>query len=173
MKFSLLSALAVAAFSCASAVVVPGADTPTFYLVASSTSSPSNLLPLRTTGGSNGYSTLTGSGPIGQFYFYQGQLVAAGSTPAGALIAAIPLSSCTTYGQLGFSVSNTDKCAQRNTFAIQSDSENSQLGAKLSFNFVGGFYSCGSGQDVWYMVSPGDAPGLSCQPIDLWTVPVA
>ena len=35
-----------------------------------------------------------------------------------------------------------------NTFGIQSDTENSQLGAQLTFNYVGGFYACGSGQDV-------------------------
>ena len=38
-----------------------------------------------------------------------------------------------------------------NTFSIQSDTENSQLGAQLSFNSVGGFYACGSGQDVSVM----------------------
>jgi hypothetical protein len=104
---------------------------------------------LRTTGGANGYATLTGDGPIGVLYFYQGALTAAtGSTTQKALIAAIPASDCTTYGQLGFAQSTSDKCALYNTFSLQSDTENSQLGAQLSFNSVGGFYACGSGRDV-------------------------
>jgi hypothetical protein len=58
---------------------------------------------------------------------------------------------CSSYGQLGFvEGSSSNKCAKYNTFNIQSDPENSQLGARLTFNFVGGFYSCGSGQDVSY-----------------------
>ena len=101
---------------------------------------------MRTTGGANGYATLTGTGPIGVLYFYQGALTAAPGIPA--LIAAIPLSDCSTYGQLGFAQDDSDKCALYNTFDIQSDTENSQLGAQLTFNYVGGFYACGSGQDV-------------------------
>ena len=155
-----------------SSVVVPGASTPIFYLVASTSSAPAaNLLvrdfhllwspkfietfylqPLRLTGGANGYTTLSGSGPIGKFYFYQGKFVALDSTQSSTdrgNIGAVPLSSgCSTYGQLGFSPSSSDKCANYNTFNIQSDTENSQLGAFLVFNFVGGFYACGSGNDV-------------------------
>ncbi|KAF8328745.1 hypothetical protein F5887DRAFT_1006844 [Amanita rubescens] len=151
---SVSQVLSVAALvSLAGAVVVPGASTPSFYLVASTNATTgANLLPLRTTGGANGYATLTGNGPIGVFYFYQGALTAAsGSTTEKALIAAIPASDCTTYGQLGFAQSTSDKCALFNTFSIQSDTENSQLGAQLSFNSVGGFYACGSGQDVSVM----------------------
>ncbi|KIM36402.1 hypothetical protein M413DRAFT_449125 [Hebeloma cylindrosporum] len=156
---------------------VPGADTPEFYLVASSTESETNLLPLRLSGGSNGYTSLTGTGPIGVFYFYQGKFVGAEpSTPAvssPALIGAIPISSgCTTYGPLGFSGSSTDKCALRDSFAIQSNAENSQLGAKLVFNYEGGFYACGSGLDVWYKAAPEDGP-TGCSAVDLYTVPVS
>ena len=85
------------------------------------------------------------------FYFYQGVLTAA---PAGstvtqpAVIAAIPESDCTTYGQLGFVTDSSDYCAMYNTFSIQSDTESSELGSQLAFNSVGGFYACGSGQDV-------------------------
>jgi len=161
------------------AVVPPGADTPMFYLVASSTSSGANLLPLRTDGGAGGYATLTGSGPIGQFYFYQGALTAAprpgsSSTQKPLIGSVLGSTGCSTYGALGFTEgSSSNKCAKYNTFHIQSDSENSQLGAKLDFNFAGGFYACGSGQDVWYQVSAGDGPpGLNCTPIHLWTVPV-
>ncbi|KIM36401.1 hypothetical protein M413DRAFT_449124 [Hebeloma cylindrosporum] len=155
---------------------VPGADTPEFYLVSSSQSTQANLLPLRLSGGSNGYASLTGSGPIGVYYFYQGKFVGAQiSTPAlssPALIGAIPISSgCSTYGPLGFAGSSSDKCAIRDTFGIQSNTENSQLGAKLVFNSVGGFYACGSGLDVWYKVAAGDGP-TGCSPIDLYTVPV-
>ncbi len=79
-----------------------------------------------------------------------------------------------------------------NSFQIQSDTENSQLGAQLTFNYVGGFYACGSGKDVgvdiqlvvcriftnkcfqvWYQASPTSGPpGLQCSPIALWTVPL-
>ncbi|KAF8800740.1 hypothetical protein BYT27DRAFT_7015024, partial [Phlegmacium glaucopus] len=156
---------------------VPGADTPSFYLVSSSSSTYANLLPLRINGGSGGYASLTGSGPIGQYYFYQGHLVA--SDPAGTsstyrpVIGAIPLSTgCTTYGSFGFvQGSSSDKCALYDSFQIQSNTQNSQLGAKLVFNYVGGFYACGSGQDVWYKVNPGDGPS-GCSAIDLYTVPV-
>ena len=52
---------------------------------------------------------------------------------------------CTSFGQLGSSSSSSDYFAQ---YKIQSDTENSQLRAFLVFNYVGGFYGCGSGQDV-------------------------
>ncbi|KAG2008102.1 hypothetical protein CC2G_013566 [Coprinopsis cinerea AmutBmut pab1-1] len=65
----------------ASAILVPGADTPLFYLVATDPFSENdNFLPLRISGGRN-QSTLTGDGPIGQFYFMNGKLVA--QDPAG------------------------------------------------------------------------------------------
>ena len=73
------------------------------------------------------------------------------TSAAPALIAAIPISECSTYGQLGFAGSTSDKCALRDTFGIQSNTENSQLGAKLVFNSVGGFYACGSGLDVSFL----------------------
>jgi len=166
------------AITLVSSLTVPGASTPVFYLVAStSTDHAANLLPLRLNGGAGGYSTLTGSGPIGQFYFFQGKFVALDATESSTdrgNIGAVPLSSgCSTYGQLGFSGSSSDKCAQFNTFNIQSNSQNSQLGAFLVFNFVGGFYACGSGQDVWYIENPANSPpGISCSPISLYTVPV-
>lgn len=60
---------------------------------------------------------------------------------------------CSTYGQFGFtSGSSSNKCALYNTFSIQSNSQNSQLGAKLSFNGVGGFYTCGTTLDVSHVV---------------------
>ena len=79
-----------------------------------------------------------------------------------------------------------------NSFQIQSDTENSQLGAQLVFNYVGSFYACGSGHDVgvdvqfvlcrifiddffqvWYQASPTSGPaGLQCVPISLYTVPL-
>jgi len=160
-----------------SPLVIPGASTPVFYLVSSSSSEPANLLPLRLTGGAGGYSTLTGSGPIGKFYFYQGYFVVSDSTPTildRVLIGSQPYAlGCTPYGQLGSSTSSSDYCAQYNSFEIQSDTENSQLGAFLVFNYVGGFYACGSGQDVWYLADPTDGPsGLQCSPINLYTVPV-
>ena len=151
---------------------------------------------MRTVGGAGGYSTLSGSGSIGQFYFFQGNLVALDSTQSSTVrgnIGAIPVSSgCSTYGQLGFSASSSDNCAVFDTFNIQSNAEDSQLGAQLVFNFAGGFYACGSGQDVsvdvqfvvcrvfaddlfqvWYQADATDGPpGLQCSPINLYTVPV-
>ncbi|KAF8326939.1 hypothetical protein F5887DRAFT_1164314 [Amanita rubescens] len=158
-----LSIVALASF--AGAVTVPGADTPSFYL------------PLRTSGGTGDYASLTGNGPIGVFYFFQGRLTA--SSPSGdtntqrPLISGDPVSTgCTTYGPLGFvQGSSTNKCALFDAFQIQPDTENSQLGAGLTFNYVGGFYACGSGQDVWYKVHPEDGPS-DCTSITLWTVPV-
>lgn len=112
------------------------------------------LQPLRTDGGAGGYATLTGSGPIGQFFFYQGSLTAAprpsSTVNQRPLIGSVLGSTgCSTYGSLGFTEgSSSNKCARYTTFSIQSNQENSQLGAKLAFNSVGGFYACGSGQDV-------------------------
>ncbi|KAF9007055.1 hypothetical protein BDQ17DRAFT_1351334 [Cyathus striatus] len=179
MKFSLASVLALFAVpALVSAVVVPGADTPTFYLVAASSNPDANLKPLRTQGGSGGYATLSGTGSIGEFYFYHGTLtgaprVSSSSATLLPLIGFNPMSTgCSTYGQLGFTEgSSTNKCARYSPFGIQSDSENAQLGASLTFNYAGGFYVCGSGLDVWYKVSPGDGPS-GCTPITLSTVPV-
>ncbi|CAA7266672.1 unnamed protein product [Cyclocybe aegerita] len=160
-------------------VVLPGADTPLFYLVASSPSASANLLPLRIEGGTNGYSTLTGSSPIGQFYFYQGRLRAHDPDGSTVLQYYMPFLSsqltstgCTTYGGIKFIPGpSTNKCGRYEYFQIQSNTENSQLGAKLVFNYVGGFYACGSGQDVWYKVDAADGP-TECSPIELYTVPV-
>jgi hypothetical protein len=55
---------------------------------------------------------------------------------------------CTTYGPLGFSRSSTNKCALHDTFHLQSNNQSSQLGARLDFNFVGGFYACGIDKEV-------------------------
>ncbi|KAF8954878.1 hypothetical protein BDZ97DRAFT_1915982 [Flammula alnicola] len=162
---------------CVSSVVVPGADTPLFYFVASSPNASSSLLPLRITGGTGGYSTLTGTGPIGQFYFYQGRLTVldpAGTQMTYLTLLGFPLgpNGCATYGPLGFFPgASSNKCARYDGFQIQSDTENSQLGAQLVYNYVGGFYSCGSGQDIWYKVSAGDGP-TGCSPVSLYTVPV-
>jgi hypothetical protein len=117
------------------------------------------------------------------------------STEQGFIAAAlISAGDCSTYGPLGFgSSTGTDKCGTFGTFGLQSDSENSQLGAALTFNSVGGFYACGSGQDVrydfffflpreatctdsvfqvWYKVNAGDGP-TGCSAINLYTVPVS
>jgi len=110
--------------------------------------------PLRLNGGAGGYSSLTGSGPIGQFYFQSGKLVAL--DPAGTsnnyrtLIGSVLGSTgCSTYGALGFTQgSSSNKCARYDTFQIQSNTENSQLGAKMVFNYEGGFYACTASKDV-------------------------
>jgi len=161
-----------------SSLVVPGASTPVFYLVASTTNDPAaNLLPLRVATATGGTSSLTGSGPIGQFYFFQGNFVLLDPTQSSTSrgnIGSVPLNSgCSPFGPLGFFGSTSDKCTAFATFGIQSNSQNSQLGAFLEFNFVGGFYACGSSQDVWYIQNPANSPpGLTCSPISLYTVPV-
>ena len=96
-----------------------------------------------------------GSGTIGQFFFIQGSLVS-GNQGNPALINTFQTGTgtCATSGQLGFFGSTSNKCASRNTFSIQSDTENSQLGAFLAFNNVGGFFACGANQDVrWKFLS--------------------
>ena len=87
------------------------------------------------------------------YYFTGGVLTAApDSTTTStqrALIGPVFSSGCTAYGALGFtSGSSSNKCVLYNPFTIQSDTENSQLGAELVFDGTGGFYACGSGQDV-------------------------
>lgn len=169
LTFSVLSTLSV---------VLPGADTPLFYLVSTSGSSTDNLLPLRINGGTGDFATLTGTGgPVGNLYFINGKLVV--QDPAGSINtykpfinAAVGGSGCTNFGPLGFvQGSTTNKCALFESFQIQSDAENSQLGARLVFNFEGGFFVCGAGQDIWYKASPIDGPS-DCNRIELYTTPV-
>jgi hypothetical protein len=113
------------------------------------------MQPVRLNGGSNYFSILTGNGPIAKFYFAGGQFVAvdpSGSTqPYRGLVNTqqTGTGTCATYGQFGTVWgSSTNKCASYNTFGLQSNSENSQLGARLVFNWVGGFYVCGSQKEV-------------------------
>ncbi|KAG2011229.1 hypothetical protein CC2G_011372 [Coprinopsis cinerea AmutBmut pab1-1] len=81
MKLKALS-LVIAAFKAfkgfvpASAILIPGASTPLFFLVATGPVSEGDLfLPLRLTGWSN-QATLTGDNVIGQFYMINNSLVA-------------------------------------------------------------------------------------------------
>lgn len=158
-------------------VTVPGADTAVFYLSSTSSMASSNLLPLRIASGAGGFASLAGGGAIGQFYFIQGRLAVL--DPAGSsntyhpFISSISTSSgCSTFGPLGFTQqSKTGACALYDSFQIQSDTESSQLGAKLVFNYQGGFYSCSASQDIWYKVSPVDGPS-DCSEVDLYTIPV-
>ncbi|KAJ2929719.1 hypothetical protein H1R20_g7367, partial [Candolleomyces eurysporus] len=160
-------------------ITVPGADTPLFYLVATGPDSAGvNFLPVRLHGGSPNYSSiLTGNGPIGKFFLTQGVLVSldpSGSTlyPRPVVNSVLTANGCSTYGTLGFvQGASSNKCARYSTFQIQSNPENAQLGAKLTLNWVGGFYVCGVNKEVVYKVSPGDGP-TECTPIDLYTVPV-
>ncbi|KAF9451175.1 hypothetical protein P691DRAFT_663774 [Macrolepiota fuliginosa MF-IS2] len=160
------------------AVKIPNADTPLFYLVASSSDQSNNLLSVRlaTTGG--GPATLLGSGPFPKWYFWQGSLVivdpSGGSNPWRPLInTSLTGNGCSKSGALSFVLgSSTNKCAKYGSFQIQSFSENSQLGAKLVVDYTGGFYACGSNKDIYYKVSTNDGPS-NCNPVDLYTVPVA
>jgi len=109
---------------------------------------------LRLNGGPGGFATLTGTGPIARLYFFQGRLTAL--DPAGSsnpfrpfVSATLGASGCSTYGPLAFvQGSTTNKCGRFESFQIQSNTENSQLGAKLVFNYQGGFFACGASQDV-------------------------
>ncbi|KAF8800736.1 hypothetical protein BYT27DRAFT_6824302 [Phlegmacium glaucopus] len=60
-KFTTLLSVLIGSVS---SLVVPGADTLSFYLISSSSSTYANLLPLRIKGGSGGYASLTGSRAI-------------------------------------------------------------------------------------------------------------
>ncbi|KAF8800741.1 GPI-anchored small secreted protein [Phlegmacium glaucopus] len=163
-----------------SSVTVPGADTPSFYLVSSSLNESANLLPLRMPGGSSRYATLTGSGAIGQYYVYQGRLVASdpadtSSTYQPIIVASPTVTGCTTYGILrflqggGYSFGCPEFDSPR--FQLEPNNETSPLGAKLVFGFSGEFYACGISQDIWYKERLEDGPP-DCSAIDLYTVPV-
>ncbi|KAF9542274.1 hypothetical protein CPC08DRAFT_756070, partial [Agrocybe pediades] len=60
-----------------------------------------------------------------------------------------PSGGCSTYGSLGFFPgAGSNKCARYGTgFYLHSNEENSQLGATLVYNWVGGFYACGSSKE--------------------------
>jgi hypothetical protein len=56
---------------------------------------------------------------------------------------------CQRFGARAFvRGTSTNKYASYSSFQIQSNGQNSQLGAELVFNYVGGFYACSSGQEV-------------------------
>jgi len=156
-------------------VRIPNADTPLFYLVSSSQNAASNLLPVRINPSGGGDASLTGSGPPAQFYFFQGALTArdaSGTTYRPYVNSIQGASGCSAGGAFGFvQGTSTNKCTQYTSFQIQSDQENSQLGANLVFNYVGGFYACGSGQNVFYEKNAADVPS-GCSAVTLNTVPV-
>ncbi|KAJ2912922.1 hypothetical protein MD484_g7487, partial [Candolleomyces efflorescens] len=134
--------------------------------------------PVRLNGGSNYFAILTGTGPIAKFYFAGGQLVALDPQSSGQPYRALVntqqtgTGTCASYGQFGTVYgSSSNKCASYNTFGLQSNSENSQLGARLTFNWVGEFYVCGTDKEVYYKVNSADGPS-GCTPISLYTVPV-
>lgn len=146
-----------------------------FYLISKTNGAIDNLLPLRISGGSDGFATLTGDGPIGKFTITGGNLAAdSQSVSFSGFIDGSPLGSgCNPNGPLGFlleqQIMNT--CAENETFEILSYSKEKKLGAQLVFNpfLGGGFYACGG--DVWFKISRTDSPP-GCIPITLWTVPV-
>lgn len=180
---SIALALASIVPALVSAVTLPNADTPLFYLVATGPeSSGVNHLPLRLRGGTNwDASLLTGDGPIGKFHFWQGRLVAPDLNNQFNGIDQLPYintqqtgaGSCATHGRLQITQAggSTNKCASWNSFWLHSNEENSQLGAKLTFNWRGDFYVCGADKQVYYKVDAADGP-QDCVKIDLYTVPV-
>lgn len=73
------------------------------------------------------------------------------NTQRALIDAVLGSTGCSPGGALVFvQGSSSNKCAKGSTFGIQSDIENSQLGAKLVFNWVGGFYACGTANDVCF-----------------------
>ncbi|KAJ2920058.1 hypothetical protein MD484_g291, partial [Candolleomyces efflorescens] len=160
------------------ALVLPNADTPSFYLIAVSLGT-SAVRPVRFDSTGSGAS-LGGNGFPVQYYFYQGQLrsthersgdpnyrvyVNSGFTNSG---------SCATYGTLGYLQGNyisSNKCASYPNFQLQANQQNSQLGSRLTANYVGGFFSCGSDEQIVYKQNEWDGPS-NCYPVDLYTVPV-
>lgn len=111
------------------------------------------MKPVRIVGGTEGNATLSGNAPIGEFYFFENIFVTVNSTRDAqdtVYIGAVTTpSGCTTYGPLSFTLKDgRDDCSNENSFNIRPDEENKQLGAYLVFNFVGGFYACGSEKDV-------------------------
>jgi hypothetical protein len=90
------------------------------------------------------------SGPIAEFYFSQGNLVAVNPSTTSDQPYRVFINTqqtaagnCATYGQLGTVLgSSTNKCAAYNPFGLASFNEDSQLGAMLAFNGSGGFYYC-------------------------------
>ncbi|KAJ2931059.1 hypothetical protein H1R20_g6032, partial [Candolleomyces eurysporus] len=168
MQLTKLSSLLVAALPAAiNALSVPNSDTPLFNL------------PARLDGGPDYLSVLTGTGPIADFYYSQGNLVAVNpstshSQPYRALIniQQTGAGDCATYGQFGTVLgSSTNKCAVYSPFTLVSFNENAQLGAMLTFNGTGGFYVCGFTSEVYYKANPNDGPS-GCNPISLLTLPV-
>ena len=117
-----------------------------YVIVYSSQRTKARSKPLRI--GTGNLATLTGSGPIGKFHFIEGQFLAAnpsgGSNNYAPFISGSPVGGgCSSYGPLAFVQGKSGNvCAQYESFQIQSDTENSQLGAQLVFNFVGGFFAC-------------------------------
>lgn len=105
-------------------------------------------------GGGGGSASLIGSGTPALFYFYQGQLTVydpnGNSFPYRPLINTVPAASgCSNFGALQFvQGTSTNKCASYSSFQLQSNQQDSQLGAELVFNFTGGFYACNGGAEV-------------------------
>ncbi|RXW21703.1 hypothetical protein EST38_g4145 [Candolleomyces aberdarensis] len=161
------------------ALVLPNADTASFYLVAVSLGT-SSVVPVLFDSGS-GAVTLSGSpGFPAQNYFYQGHLRCSvdrtGDPNYRAYIsnAFTDTGSCATYGKLGYlqgEFTSTNKCATYPNFQLQANSQSAQLGSRLMINNVGGFFACGPDQEIWYKQNEQDGP-TNCMPFDLYTVPV-
>ncbi|KAJ2924429.1 hypothetical protein H1R20_g12669, partial [Candolleomyces eurysporus] len=160
------------------ALVIPNADTPSFYLIAVSLGT-SAVRPVLFDSSGGGV-TLGGSGFPAQNYFYQGRLRSTlertGDPNYRAYInnEFTDTGSCATYGTLGYlpgENTSTNKCATYPNFQLQANSQNAQLGSRLTVNYVGGFFSCGPDEQIWYKQNEQEGP-TNCYPVDLYTVPV-
>lgn len=149
------------------------ADIPDFFLVVSSNDPATNLKPVRYA--ANGYSTtLGGTGLPIKFNFAGGDLQTSETVIHRGYISFPTGPTCATYGPLDLVVgSSSNKCANHIGFGLSSFQYNSQLGAELVYRYTGGFYACGSDQQIYYKTSPSNGqPGLSCSLVHLYTVPV-
>ncbi|KAJ3538437.1 hypothetical protein NMY22_g5169 [Coprinellus aureogranulatus] len=173
MKFSVALSLSLAMLvDFVAAVMVPGASTPLFYLVASGTTSTSCFFPYVRLRDSSGAWFISDSGAPAQFYFMGNRLVVNGRQ-SSVNTRQVGSGSCANSGQVVTTPgSNTNKCATFDTFGLESNRENSQLGAHLVFNNVGSFYVCGRQRDVYYKRNPSDEPSDCTTPLQLKTLAV-
>ncbi|KAG8928383.1 hypothetical protein FRC02_006994 [Tulasnella sp. 418] len=127
--------------------LVPRRDTPNFYLVATSTSADYHLKHL---GIANQYDGILTTGTASKFYL-EGQRLRLDINDPSAWFATVDFiqvssGSCSVDGPIKIIPgTSSNKCAKNFNFNLSSYEQNSQLGAKLVFNWAGGFYGCSGG----------------------------
>ncbi|KAG8872528.1 hypothetical protein FRB97_007561 [Tulasnella sp. 331] len=130
--------------SVSAGVVRPrGRAIPDFYLISVTTDPSANLKPLGQ--GPDGSAELVG-GSVGPLYLDGGHLIFDGGNTAYIDYLPTELSGCSTSGKLMFgSIDPSNSCAKAVGFGLQSDHQNSQLGAELIFTEGPKFSVCPDG----------------------------